>query len=657
MPALARVLLAAVLIAAFVGPSTTQAQNGGVAAVYASTAEPLDLGLYVTAGQDVAFFTEGTWCSGGTPPDAECGPASGIRAANADELPFVYPVQLGELIGRVRGDDGSVSDWFRIGGGGTWSMPRDGWLEVMFNDQPGHYDDNSGYVKVQAVALSEPYDTGQLDVLERLFDAQNCLTSVNDAYGLNPLVALDVKGFLGGFPNCATTLLAGVDEWVSIWNNCIDTDSRHEICDQLILNWLRQAIDPEGSTEGPPPVQWIEPVDGAKVSSSLTLAAWPTPVLVDGQLTDPTDVARVDFSASWSGGSGLACRAKAAGSDGRWSCTANLEEMGIPAGSFELSFDVLRTDGSTLSAPDGVETVTYDRPPTDPMKYLRAGIPKDVRPTCRRATGTLPPGTIAALDCKPDANAIDTMTYFLMRPSDARATWQERMAEYGLRAGANCAKGKAGIQSNRQALAIGCYKNELGYANLRLASSKVCPSVYVGVLGNTKDIATLWKAYDRVAGEGWIDPGLGGRKDAPSCSGRLPAYAPPGPPTDVKATTSWSGSGEFTAAMRRACRRDGLPITREPGSCEAIALTWKPARGRVDRYEIHRVGRCIVGGQRVVKWEPRSEVIARIDPTAPLSYVYTFPVQGVTVCEWHLEVAAVNRAGQNAVVAVGSDHG
>ena len=33
--------------------------------------------------------------------------------------------------------------------------------------------------------------------------------------------------------------------------------------------------------------------------------------------------------------------------------------MGVPAGSVELSFDVLRTDGPPLVAPGGTQTVTY----------------------------------------------------------------------------------------------------------------------------------------------------------------------------------------------------------------------------------------------------------------------------------------------------------
>jgi len=112
-------------------------------------------------------------------------------------------------------------------------MPSEGWLEVLFNDKPGSYDDNSGHILLQAVALWEPYDMGQVEVLERLWGAQDCLTTIHDAYGPNPLIATDVEAFLGGIPACAATLFEGADGLVSIWNNCVANESKHEVCDQL----------------------------------------------------------------------------------------------------------------------------------------------------------------------------------------------------------------------------------------------------------------------------------------------------------------------------------------------------------------------------------------------------------------------------------------
>lgn len=128
-------------------------------------------------------------------------------------------------------------------------------------------------------------------------------------------------------------------------------------CEDLVAGSLLMRTAPDSAVA--PPVQWIEPVDGAEVGPSLRLSAWPTPLLVDGQLTDPTDVARVDFTASWSGGTAPACSATSADAEGLWSCTADLTAMGVPAGPITLSFDALRTDGSTLAAPDGSQAVTY----------------------------------------------------------------------------------------------------------------------------------------------------------------------------------------------------------------------------------------------------------------------------------------------------------
>ena len=317
-----------------------------------------------------------------------------------------------------------------------------------------------------------------------------------------------------------------------------------------------------GTGTGPsgvaPAVQWLEPLDGAKVGPSLRLVAWPTPVL-DGGLTDLTDVARVDFGAVWSRGAAPLCSATSADAEGRWSCTADLLARGVPAGPLELAFAVLRTDGSVLRAPDGGETVRFVMPPTDPARYLRAGIPPAVRETCRKRTTELPPGTIAAVDCYPESPIIDAMAYFLLRPDDARAVWNERIAEYGLQPGGDCVKGKQGIESRSRRLSVGCYQNEYGYANLRLVSSAECPSVYWSALGTKRDIAGLWKAYEGVAGEGWADPGLAGRKDAPGCRGPIPEVAPPGAPGDVTARTETSETG-LAVDQRQACVRADIPV-------------------------------------------------------------------------------------------------
>jgi hypothetical protein len=104
-------------------------------------------------------------------------------------------------------------------------------------------------------------------------------------------------------------------------------------------------------------VQWIEPVEGAEVGPSLLLSAWPTPVLVDGQLVDPSDVARVDFTASWLGGSAPACSATSADAEDLWSCTADLAAMGRPGRTGQPTSSIKgplsHVKGPTVGLPGG----------------------------------------------------------------------------------------------------------------------------------------------------------------------------------------------------------------------------------------------------------------------------------------------------------------
>ena len=216
-------------------------------------------------------------------------------------------------------------------------------------------------------------------------------------------------------------------------------------------------------------------------------------------------------------------------------------------------------------------------------------------------------------------------------------------------------QGKAGIESKGRVESVGCYKNEFGYANLRLALSATCPAVYIGVLGNTRDIATLSKAYDRVAGEGWTDPGLGGHSDAPGCGNAKAPKSPPGAPRHV---TIAIGNGRdrnngITAGMRQACKDAGLPIPApkyrgEPGTCHAAEMRWEPARGEVERYEVIEVGeRPIALGQKAT---PYRKVVARIDWSGPLVF-YHVAQHGTGLDlggSYSYRIVAVNRAGKTS---------
>ena len=407
-----------------------------------------------------------------------------------------------------------------------------------------------------------------------------------------------------------------------------------------------------------PAAQWIEPVEGAKVGTQVTLTAWPTPPLVDGSLVDADDAARFDFHMVAGGEETAACSALRPDDAQRWSCEADLLDLGAAKGDVRLTFDLVMVDGAVVPSADGVRTVRFVPPPSDPMKYLRAGIPEAVRQTCKSRSGVVPPRTIAALDCAPSASAIETMSYFLMRPVDTRRAWQQRMDEYRLRPGGKCAKGKAGIESTRRARSVGCYVNEQGYANLRLAVGATCPAVYIGVLGDTRDIARLWKAYTRVAGPGWNDPGLGGRTDAPGCDEAGAALEPPGPPRKV---TIAIGNGRdrndgMTTGMRRACEKAGISIPAprfrgEPGSCHAAEIRWEPARGDVQRYEVVAVGKRPVADPSDpygYKLAPYRRVEARIDWSGPLVFYHvTSHGSGLDLGgSYSYRIVAVNKAGK-----------
>ena len=195
------------------------------------------------------------------------------------------------------------------------------------------------------------------------------------------------------------------------------------------------------------------------------------------------------------------------------------------------------SDGCAADYPEPMPYVTPPPSPTpaptatpkpirSPAADLLAGIPASVRDTCvPRRTG-LVTGTLAAVDCHPDSGRIKLLSYYLLRPADARFTFASRMRQYDLKGGADCHAGTPGIESKRAALSIGCFVDAKGRANLRFASRAACPAVYVGVLGTGGDIAALADAYDHAVGAPWRDPG----SSLAACrSGGTGVSAPPAP--------------------------------------------------------------------------------------------------------------------------------
>lgn len=144
---------------------------------------------------------------------------------------------------------------------------------------------------------------------------------------------------------------------------------------------------------------------------------------------------------------------------------------------------------------------------TDPAALVRAGVPRSIRSTCTSRTQDLVTGTLAAVDCRPDSPRIKQVSYFLLRPADARFVFASRMRQHGARGGADCHAGKAGVESRAARLSVGCFVDDLGRANIRFAARSSCPAVYVGVLGTGRSIGRLADAYDTSVGEMWRDPG------------------------------------------------------------------------------------------------------------------------------------------------------
>jgi hypothetical protein len=107
---------------------------------------------------------------------------------------------------------------------------------------------------------------------------------------------------------------------------------------------------------------WVRPRSGARLSSyTATLSARPT-------ATGPgeTTFTKVVFTAAWSGAKKKLCTATKPGSDGTWSCKANLLELGVRPGTVTLSFDVHGEGVPAARSPDGARKVTYAVPPPRP---------------------------------------------------------------------------------------------------------------------------------------------------------------------------------------------------------------------------------------------------------------------------------------------------
>jgi len=171
-------------------------------------------------------------------------------------------------------------------------------------------------------------------------------------------------------------------------------------------------------------------------------------------------------------------------------------------------------------------------------KVLLGAVRKDIAERCEPRRSQNPTGTIAALQCQPDAPEVEDMAYFLMESEDASKVWSKRMEDFGVKDGTqnrSCGLGKPSHMywTGGGLEVAGCYRNEDGRANLRfvnvLAQCRQLtagqtqvknPAIYIAVLGPDRDITSLygwaasspeWEAGDNLfhpikqPGQPWSD--------------------------------------------------------------------------------------------------------------------------------------------------------
>ncbi len=117
------------------------------------------------------------------------------------------------------------------------------------------------------------------------------------------------------------------------------------------------------------------------------------------------------------------------------------------------------------------------------------------------------PGTVAALDCSPDADVVHGMAYYLLEYESAKAAFESRMAEAGDPEG-DCREGEPGVNLDFAISFDGCFRSG-GRAHLRYVEvATYCtlggggqlkagdvtlsqPALYIAVVGKGNDIERL----------------------------------------------------------------------------------------------------------------------------------------------------------------------
>jgi hypothetical protein len=127
-------------------------QSGSKTVVVEAVDEtPTRTGVRVRKGDRLLVTATGTWCLGGQPPTAECGGPAGIRLANPVELPLILNrAKIGKLVGRI-----GNGPWFAVGKRARITAKRGGQLQLLFNDRPCCFGDNSGSVTARIRKLKD----------------------------------------------------------------------------------------------------------------------------------------------------------------------------------------------------------------------------------------------------------------------------------------------------------------------------------------------------------------------------------------------------------------------------------------------------------------------------------------------------------------------
>ena len=172
--------------------------------------------------------------------------------------------------------------------------------------------------------------------------------------------------------------------------------------------------------------------------------------------------------------------------------------------------DQVRSSRNSASGSSGASFTAAER-------ILLEAVPGNIAGTCTPRRSQNPTGTLAAVQCKPNASQVRDMAYYLMRGNAAETVFQQRMDDNGVKKGGpQCWNGQPAVQIGTGNLGMeGCYVNDDGRANFRIATAAAgCnqvkvdgkwikkPAVYVAVLGHDDDLAKLTR---------WVKPKRIGR--------------------------------------------------------------------------------------------------------------------------------------------------